>query len=189
MIKEEDGIVFQKDDYKKLEHLHSSWVKYNKLLKRMHSRASNIPEVLTEGIICYIFSCKRLLGKNGDAINKKGELIEIKATSSKKELSSFSPKKPYWKKFYFLDFYDEEIIGKFKIYDLSAVNFDKIKITKTDSLKDQRDQGKRPRFSIRKKIISPRRIKPIVVIRKIKFIKERFKPYCLLKEATRHDCP
>lgn len=151
---------FIKEDHKVLFQLYQSWKKYDESLRIFKTRGSNIPEPLTEGIVCYLFGCKRINGKKGDATNKQNEVIEIKATSIKNDCTSFSPKDPYWDKIYFLDFYESGTKGNFKLYDLSKIDFDEVQITKQEKFKHHRKQGRRPRFSlknlIRKKNINPK---------------------------------
>ena len=174
MIHTKTGTTFEKKDYEQIIALYNKWKAYNNFLKKFNTRGCNIPEQLTESIICYLFGYKRIKGSKGDAIDCKGNKIEIKATSIKKDCTSFSPKKPYWKSFYFLDFFEHDKTNSFKIYNLSSIDFDKIQVSRRDTFKQQRKKGRRPRFSI-KPIINEKRI--VYAVIQIKDICKYFKPF------------
>ena len=157
---ENNETLFLKEDHKILFELYNSWKSYDKLLRKFKTRGSNIPEPLTEGLVCYLFGYKRTGGKTGDGINREGKIMEAKSTSIKNDCTSFSPKKPYWNRIYFLDFYNSGSEGQFKIYDLSDIDFDNLNISKKQTFKNQREQGRRPRFSIRSEVINKNNISP-----------------------------
>jgi hypothetical protein len=77
------------------------------------------------------------------------------------DLTSFGPKSE-WDKIYFMDFYVNGFWdGKFDIYLIENYDIYNHKVNANQTLKDQQKEGRRPRFSIYKDIISIKDLKPI----------------------------
>jgi hypothetical protein len=92
---------------------------------------------------------------------KRGLKQELKATSIKKDLTSFSPITRF-DEIYWMDFYrDGAFDGKFDIYKLAADDILNVRLNKEQLFCDQQLEGRRPRFSVREKIIIPKRLTPI----------------------------
>jgi len=63
---------------------------------------------------------------------------------------------------YFLDFYNNgKLDGTFNIYKIPTKTIYSMKVNKNQTLKQQQAQEKRPRFSIIKKIVENKKLKPI----------------------------
>ena len=123
-------------------------------------------EAFTEIICSYHLKLDLNIGSgtnSADAINKEGELIQIKGSSDcENDLSSFGPKS----KFDLLYFCCIQKLNPFlmNIYEIPLSHLGQTMVNKKESFKDQQDQGRRPRFSIYKYFIKPNNIKPLLVI-------------------------
>lgn len=156
----------EKSDLPELKRLYRAWLELKKGLKKFESRAPNLPEGISEGAFSLEFKCPRVLdvmGTSGsyDCYNPKThERIQIKATTIDSDLTSFGPES-VWDVLYFLDFYRE---GKFDgTYDVYKIPNDLIynhQISRTQTFREQQRQGRRPRFSIKEKIIRKNGISP-----------------------------
>lgn len=137
----------------------------NSCLKEIdpNAREVNLHEAISETMVCYALDFKRNSGKAGDATDKDGNLIEIKATSKHDDdLSSFSPDTKF-NKLFFLRLDPEKDIAE--IYDMQKdhISFGELKVNKTQTVSDQQDEGKRPRLSLVKEI-EKQGLKPCCVI-------------------------
>ena len=98
-----------------------------------------------------------------DAVNTKtGKRIQIKASSVGSDLTSFGPKSE-WDELFFLDFSQGN--GVFKVYEIKPEWVYGHNVSKTQTFKEQQDQGRRPRFSIIDNIIKPKDLKPIKILK------------------------
>jgi len=159
--------IKEKKDRKQLKKLYLAWKKLNDSLKKISTRGINLPETISENAFCLFFKdCVRVVklkkGKSSyDCVNTKtGKTIQIKATSIDSDLTSFGPRSEY-DELYFLDFSKGD--GSFKVYKIKPDWVHKHMVNKKITFKDQQKKGKRPRFSITKSIIKPRKLKPIKV--------------------------
>jgi len=141
------------------------WKELDALIKRSHTRGVNIPETITEALLCYVSGFKLNRGIGGDALDEAtGNVVEIKATSNfDRDTSSFSPKEKF-NKLYFvrLDKRNDQMY----FYDL-GINSDQLKqinVSKTQTLGEQQAQGRRPRFSLIKQIVVPNGIKEYAIL-------------------------
>lgn len=165
-------IVFEKKDLKIFKNTFDYWIKLNSIItgKLKGTRNVNIPDALTESIFCYEMNCGKLISVQGnenkystsfdcyDFINEKR--IQVKASSSTGP-TSFGPRSEY-DELYFVDFNSNGIIdGSYKIYKIKNEDIDNCKVNKNETVKDQQNLQRRPRFDIRSKIIIPNNIKPI----------------------------
>lgn len=159
-LDEKDGRVFKR--------LFDIWRKLNLGLEK-YGRKVNIPEVLSEGMFC-IFSksvrYQRKISGNGtvsfDTINiEKKRREQIKATSIEEDLTSFGPR-TQWDDLYFLDFYNEgKLDGTFNVYLIPNNFIYENQVNRGQTMEDQQDEKRRPRFSIKKDIIQKYNIKPL----------------------------
>jgi len=132
------------------------------------AREPNFPEGLSESAFCLWSGSSRfvkawnLSNRSFDTFNiKKGRAEQIKACSIEEDLTSFGPKSR-WDDLYFLDFYNKgKVDGKFDIYLIPSKFIYENKVNKNQTLKDQQGEKRRPRFSIKKDIITRNKIKPI----------------------------
>jgi hypothetical protein len=158
--------IKEKGDRKKLKHLFKLWLKLNNLIKKISTRGVNLPEAISENAFCLFFPCVRVVKlKKGkcsyDCINiKTGKKIQIKASSTGSDLTSFGPRSEY-DELFFLDFSKRD--GSFKVYKIDPELVYQQMINKDMTFKQQQELGKRPRFSIINKIILPKSIKPIKI--------------------------
>jgi hypothetical protein len=159
-----------KSDVKALKNTFSLWQKLARSTEVLGSRRPNMPEVISESLVCAEFD---LLKKAQNASATKcstswdlynpttKERVQVKSTISKKDLSSFGPKSKF-DCFYFVDFYNNgKVNGTYKIYAIPASVFKKIKINSSNVLKDFQQKGKRPRFSIKELIINKYNLQPV----------------------------
>ncbi|MFA6130740.1 MAG: Bsp6I family type II restriction endonuclease [Patescibacteria group bacterium] len=161
-------MTFSKSDGKKWKKVFDSWRELKMSMRDYQSREPNLPEGLSEVAFCLwsgsgrYLSVDHLSNKSFDTFNLKTRRAEqIKASSIEYDLTSFGPKSK-WDDLYFLDFYNEgKVDGRFDIYKISSDLIYKHKVNKTQTLKDQQGEKRRPRFSIKKDIVIPNKIKPI----------------------------
>lgn len=156
---------FDSNDLSKMKSIYHKWKELNKEINSLNSRKMNIPEIVSEGIFCCNFNCGRTNGKNNgsaDAFDENaGEFIQIKATCMEKDLTSFGPNST-WDKLYLMDFDIKN--DKIKIYLIPNDLVYNCKINENETFQQQQQQKRRPRFSIKKKIIEPQKIEPIQII-------------------------
>jgi hypothetical protein len=166
--------IFEKNDLEIFKNTFNLWIKLNSIItgKLKGTRNVNIPDALTESIYCYEMNCGKLISVQGndknystsfdcyDYINEKR--IQVKASSSTGP-TSFGPRSEY-DELYFIDFNSKGIIdGSYKIYKISNDDIDNCKANKKETVKDQQNLQRRPRFDIRSKLIKPNNIKPIKI--------------------------
>lgn len=130
-----------------------SWKSLNEIISdEMDSRKINLPEAISENIACYALEYERNMDSSGDARDKFGNLIEIKATANfNSDLSSFSPNTHFDKLIFVRMNLDED---KAYIYDLglNGKQFGNLLVNKTETVADQQRQNRRPRLSLIKYI-------------------------------------
>jgi hypothetical protein len=159
---------FNKSDGKKWKRLFDLWKKLKLGMRDYKSREPNFPEGLSEVAFCLwsgssrFIKANRLSNTSFDTFNTKTKKAEqIKACSVENDLTSFGPKSK-WDALYFLDFYvDGDVDGTFNIYEIPTELIYGNKVNKTQTLKDQQGEKRRPRFSIKNDIIRVNNIKPI----------------------------
>jgi hypothetical protein len=138
------------------------WKELDARIRTSATRGVNFPETITEALCCYVMGFKWNKGTGGDAIDEvNNRVIEMKATSNyNSDLTSFSPSEQFDDLFFLrLDKRNDELY----IYD-TGINSDALKLVKvnqTETLKDQQDAGKRPRFSVINYIIEPLGLEPV----------------------------
>lgn len=131
------------------------------------TRGINFPSELSEYMVCYALKLQLNKASGGDAVDFKcdpPQIIEIKATSvaDGDDLSSFSPQEQFDDLIFArLEKQDDKLL----IYRLGINSEDlkNIKVNKTQSVKDQQLQGRRPRFSVYHKIVKEKGLEPDVV--------------------------
>lgn len=161
--------IHERGDRELLRQLYLEWKSLSEGIKSISTRGLNIPEAITENAFCIFFAdCVRVVMQKRekcafDCLNiKTGEKIQIKAASIYPDATSFSPSSDY-DKVYFLDFSKGN--GSFKVYDIPLELIKKTIVNKkkNETFEDQQNQGRRPRFSVTKEIIIPKKLKPIKV--------------------------
>lgn len=152
------------------------WKDLNTYVKQNSTRGINMPDVISEPMACY---CLGFLWNRGsvvgDATDPNSERkIEFKATSKfDGDLSSFGPNTVF-DDLYFLRFNLED--DQLYIYDLkiNSVDFGKYPANATESIEDQKRQGRRPHVSLYKLFVEPQQLKPIIRfdIRRIRILED-----------------
>ncbi|SLN04396.1 hypothetical protein FM106_28020 [Brachybacterium faecium] len=141
------------------------WKELNSLIKNSHNRGINFPETISETLLCSVMDFELNRGTGGDARNPKTqEIIEAKATSNwDKDLTSFSPSESF-DLLYFIRLNQREDTVYFYNTGINSSELKSIQVSKKQTLGQQQDQGKRPRFSVISKIIEQKKIEPIANI-------------------------
>ena len=155
-------------DRKNWKKLFDLWKKLHSGLEVFHGRKPNLPEALSESAFCFYSSSKQLISLKGSASSSfdtfnliKGKAEQIKATSVKKDLTSFGPTS-VWDDLYFLDFYNNgKLDGIFDIYKIPDKYVYYAKVNKNTTLQEQQKKKLRPRLCIKKILIETKLIKPL----------------------------
>lgn len=159
---------FKKSEGKKWKEVFDSWRGLKMSMRDYKSREPNFPEGLSEVAFCLwsessrFISAHNLSNTSFDTFNKKTKRAEqIKACSVEVDLTSFGPKSK-WDDLYFLDFYNRGLVdGRFDIYKIPNSLIYESKVNKNQIFKDQQEEGRRPRLSIKKQIIAENKLSPI----------------------------
>ena len=159
---------FNQKDKKEWKKLFDSWKKLKFGLREYEAREPNFPEGLSEVAFCLYSDSNRFISLTGNANSsfdtfnlETGKAEQIKACSVEKDLTSFGPNSK-WDDIYFLDFYnDGKVDGTFNVYKVPTDWIYNMKVNSTQTFKDQQNEGRRPRFSIKDKIIKDKKLKPI----------------------------
>lgn len=138
------------------------WKDLNTYVKSLVSRGINMPDAISEPMGCYCLNLLWNKSTGGDAYSQEGKKYEFKATSNfSYDLSSFGPK---------CDF-DDLIFLRFDldfnilyVYDtgVNSEELKKIPVSKTATVGDYQEEGKRPHIRIIESIIEKRNLKPTV---------------------------
>ena len=163
-----EAIRFDVEDRGKLAEIYLNWRRLSDQLRGLGGRGVNLPEVLSEGAFALEMDVLRVVksisGANSswdcyDPVRHKR--IQVKACSVLPDLTSFGPTSQ-WDEIYFLDFYREgKWDGTFDIYKIENELIYNHKVNENQTMRDQQDQKRRPRFSIFKDIIQKKGIRPI----------------------------
>ena len=134
--------VMEESDKDNLIEMYTMWNDLSDKLTSYECRRVNFPE-LSELIFCAFLNCWRTNNIKGishhssfDCYNPKTQKrIQIKATGSKKELTSFGPAS-VWDEIYFMDFYNGgNYDGTFEVYLLPNDEIYNRKTNKNQTLK------------------------------------------------------
>ena len=138
---------------------------FNNYIYNNSHRGINMPDAISEPMGCY---CLDLVWNRGDEIGdatdpKDNRKIEFKATSRfEGDLSSFGPKCQF----------DDLVFLRFKlddnllyIYDLhvNSEEFGTYPANSTQTIQDQKDQGRRPHVSLQKLFVEEKNLEPDVI--------------------------
>jgi len=150
---------FDKSDARKWKEIFDMWKKLKLSLKDYKCREPNLPEGLSEVAFCLFSGSLRLVSMNGKASSsfdtfniKRKKAEQIKATSVKKDLTSFGPNSK-WDDLYFLDFFNNgKLDGTFNVYKVPTKLVHDMEVKKGFSFIERQKEGKRPRFSVIKAV-------------------------------------
>ncbi len=162
--------IFDQNDLPEINCIYNMWVNLSKKLNEYNCRKVNFPEI-SEILFCIFFDCWRVNSINikdehtsFDCYNPKNyKRIQIKSAGAESELTSFGPGS-VWDELYFMDFFnDGNYDGTFKVYLIpnNLIYETVVNNKNNETFIDQQQQKRRPRFSIRKKIIKLYDIEPI----------------------------
>jgi hypothetical protein len=160
---------FDKTDQQKLKDIYNRWVSLSNDLQNFGGRRINLPELLSEAVFCMNFSSGRMTQSISGANTsfdcydlKRKKRIQVKACSVEEDLTSFGPDS-IWDEIYFIHFYPNNAYdGSYKIYLIDNNLIYSQKVNGNQTMHQQQQQGRRPRFSIVKEIIRPKKILPVV---------------------------
>lgn len=168
-----DGVVvigdqFEEIDFIKIKEIFNAWLKINVLLRSLGGRSLNVPDVVSEGLYCYLFNAVRTNGtaRSYDAVDLvTHEGIQVKSTSIGDDLTSFGPLST-WDVLIFMDFAPTGVVdGTVDIYKIDTHPGEIVLNKKRgETFTDQQLQGRRPRLSIKSQIINLEGLKPIRTI-------------------------
>lgn len=161
-------MAFDESDKSEWKSLFDKWKQLKLGLRSYKSREPNFPEGLSEVAFCLYSGSKRFISLRGgtnssfDTFNTLTSRAEqVKACSVERDLTSFGPNSR-WDDIYFLDFYNGgKLDGSFNVYKIPSEMIYNMKVNATQTMKDQQELGRRPRFSITEKIIQAQGLVPI----------------------------
>ena len=162
---------YDERDRQEVVDVYTFWKAYRSRSRSWNNKArNNFPEIISEGVFCMATGAVKIIkapsgfSKAHDCYDlTTNERIELKATSIKDDLTSFSPNFNF-DRFYFIDFYkDGTFNGKFDIYEIPKSVISNSKVNRNDTVIDQQAEHRRPRFSVLNQIIRPYNIKPIIL--------------------------
>ena len=141
------------------------WKDLNTYISNNSRRGINMPDAISEPMGCYCLDYLWNRGSEvGDETNPKtGEKIEFKATSRfEGDLSSFGPKCEF-DDLVFLRFNLNENL--LYIYDLkiNSEEFGKYPANKTQTIQDQKEQGRRPHVSLQQLFVEDQHLEPDII--------------------------
>lgn len=136
------------------------WKELDTIIRTSHTRGINIPETITETLLCFVSGFKLNKGSSGDAYDDtRNRIIEIKATSNyDRDTTSFSPKESF-DALYFVRLDKRNDVMYFYDLEMNSEDLKKIQVNSTQTLENQQVQGRRPRFSVIKFLIEPNNLK------------------------------
>jgi Bsp6I restriction endonuclease. len=144
--------------------IYFEWKQLDAKVRTLSTRGLNFPSELSENFACYALEYMLNKGKGGDAYDPKtNKIVEMKASSSEKDSapSSFSPKEEF-DELVFIKLNREEDAVYIYLTGYSSEDIKKIEVNKNETLGEQQDKRRRPRFSIMDKIIKPEELTPNV---------------------------
>jgi len=160
---------FDQIDKAELRSIYDQWVGLSNNLQKYGGRRINLPELLSEGTYCLNFNAGRMNGSISGANSSfdcfdvgSNKRIQVKACSVEFDLTSFGPDS-VWDEIYFIHFFpNKKYDGSYSIYKIDNNLIYNHKVNSKQTMKQQQQQGKRPRFSIMKELIIPLNIEPII---------------------------
>lgn len=150
--------IFGNEDLPALMSIYDGWRILCDNLNALNARSVNLPEGLSEISFAIAKKMWRTTGSitganssfdcydpnNGRYRNR----IQVKACSVLPDLTSFGPNS-VWDRIFFVDFYREGLWDRtFDVYEINNEDVDSFPVNATQTMSEQRAQGRRPRFSI-----------------------------------------
>lgn len=165
------GDDFDSKDFEKLKVIFKKWLDLNSDLKSLKGRGLNVPDVFSEALFCIAFDAVRT-NNNPSAhsydcvIKATGEGVQVKSASIPNDCTSFGPTST-WDLLYYVDFAPNGFVdGNVHFYEIDSDDIYGLILNqqKNETFADQQAQGRRPRFSIKSKIIRSKGLKPVKTI-------------------------
>jgi Bsp6I-like restriction endonuclease len=149
---------FEQVDILKLWNIYIHWRELCGQLNMIGARGVNLPEGLSESAVCIAKNMWRFTSRiNGANTSfdcydfnapRNNNRIQVKACSVLPDLTSFGPNSQ-WDRIFFVDFYRQgNWDGTFDIYEISTDDIDNYPVNYNQTVRHQKMEGKRPRFSI-----------------------------------------
>ena len=139
------------------------WKDLNNSLKNYVSRGINFPETISEPMGCYALNYLWNKGSAGDAQDRSGRKIEMKATSNfNSDLTSFGPKCNFDDLVFLRLDYNN---NKLYIYN-TGINAEELKTlpaNQNETVGEQQAQKRRPHISIINTVITVRDLMPTCI--------------------------
>lgn len=159
-----DYVVVDKARFLDTINAYFAWKELNGFIKSSHSRGLNFPEIISESLMCYVLGYRLNRGTYGDAIDEQDNIIEAKATSNwDRDTTSFGPRTSF-DRFIFIRLDVRRDVIAFYDTGYNGESIKEVPVNKMQSLGDQQAQGRRPRFSVIKKIIERENLQPMAEI-------------------------
>src|SRR5690606_13659483 len=127
----------------------------NERLNNLGGRKLNVPDVVSEGIFCYLYAAVRTNSANNgsqDAVMiATGDEVQIKSASIPNDLTSFGPEST-WTRLYFMDFAPNgSLDGQLDIYLITTdIKKEILNSRFGETFEMQQQQGRRPRLSLKR---------------------------------------
>jgi type-2 restriction enzyme bsp6I len=158
-IKDYDLITVDEHRIQTTIDVYFQWKTLDIMLSTLSTRGINFPSEISENIVCYICGYWLNKGSAGDAIDPNGNrIIEIKGSSSTGP-SSFSPSERF-DELVFVKLNKQNDTLLIYLTGINNVSLGNIYVNATETVLEQQQAGRRPRFNIEDKIIKPFNIQP-----------------------------
>jgi hypothetical protein len=158
-------LQFDDNDRRHWKIVFDHWKNLKVALREYQAREPNLPEGLSEVAFCLWSGSVRKVKCSGgrgsfDTLNLRSKRVEqVKACSVERDLTSFGPDS-IWDDLYFLDFWnDGRVDGTFDVYQIPNDLIYSYPVNRFQTMRDQQQQGRRPRFSL-KKLVDENQLKP-----------------------------
>lgn len=174
---------FGEADIPKFKAYWDAWLMLRNICSDAGNRAPNLAEYFTEGLVALMTRSSRRVSKDYAKANdpsvrftQKGkkhgdnlslnplQISEVKSSTIQSDCTQLSPSDHKLDIYYFIHFYNNGILdGTFDIYQFSPDLLKSIIVCegKSETIQDQIDHGRRPRFSFLTEILIPNNIFPI----------------------------
>jgi hypothetical protein len=161
--------IFDTSDLVDLNKIYTKWVELSNDLQKFGGRRINLPELLSEAVFCINYQAGRVTKSIPNANSsfdcyhlESNKRIQVKACSVEEDLTSFGPDS-VWDELYFIHFFPNgNYDGTYNIYLIPNNLIYSHKVNASQTMKQQQELGRRPRFSIMREIIKIQKISPVV---------------------------
>lgn len=143
--------------------IYQDWKQLDAEVRAISTRGVNFPSELSEIFGCYALNYQWKKKGGGDAFDPiNNRIIEMKGSGSDKDdLSSFSPSERFDELIFLKVRKREDAIYIYKT-GINSERLKEIPVNARETVADQQNAGKRPRFSVQDKIIRALNIEPSI---------------------------